>query len=291
MCSCIHPLQMAPLIEEHCQTLESILSENADTDKSTDVTLAFGNLSLETIIAAAFGRSIDIQRGESDELLTAAEGIMARVREGAELSLERIITLLSNFPWMASVLRLLASRSKSGAHYQTLARVSLALICARRQAPDAQQSYKDLLQLMLDATADGKEEHRKLTDEEVMAQCITFIVAGYETTSSLLSFTAYLLAKNPEVQDRLVGEIEAYLTEHPDSTPYEKALGIPYLDMVVQESMRVMPPVSSTNRYCVESTTVGDWKVPAGTVIIIPIWHLHHDPQYWPQPHKFDPDR
>ena len=282
---------MAPLIEEHCKTLESILSEYADTDKSVNFSLAFGNLALEVIIAAAFGRSIDIQQGEGDELLSAVKGIFTPAREGSELSQERVVTLLSNFPWMVSILRFMASRSKSGSHYQTLVKLSLALIRARRTTPNAQQNYKDLLQLMLDATTEDKEEDRKLTDEEVMAQCVIFIAAGYETTGSVLSFTSYLLAKNTDIQDRLVGEIQAYLTEHPDATPYEKALSVPYLDCVVQESMRVLPPVTVTSRYCVKSTTVGNYKVPAGAVVTIPMWHLHHDSTYWPQPDKFDPDR
>ena len=283
---------MAPLVEDHCKTLESIFSEYVDTDKSIDVALAFGNLSLETIIAAAFGRAINIQRGESDDLLTTAKGLLSPAREGSELSAERVNVVLSNFPWMVSVLRLLASRSKSGGHYQTLVRLSLALIRARRQSPpDQQRGYKDLLQLMLDATGDKNDERKKLTDEEVMAQCIIFIVAGYETSSSLLSFTAYLLSGHPTIQDRLVGEIKQYISEHPDATPYEKAQGMVYLDMVLQESMRVLPPVTFTARYCNKTTTVGDLTIPVGAQVAIPIWQIHHDPQYWPQPDKFDPDR
>ena len=282
---------MAPLIEGRCKTLESTLSEYADTDKSIDVALAFGNFSLETIIAAAFGRVIDIQREQRDELLTAVKGIFSSVREGSVLSVERLNVILSNFPWMVSVLRFLASRSKSGASYQTLAKLSLALIRARRESPYAQQSYKDLLQLMLDATAEDREEQRKLSDEEVMAQCVIFILAGYETTSSLLSFTAYLLALNPAIQDRLVEEIKQYVDNNPGATPYEKAQELVYLDMVIQESLRVFPPAYFTNRYCNKTTRVGGLTVPEGTLVSIPIWHIHHDPQYWPQPNQFDPNR
>ena len=282
---------MAPLIEAHCKTLESVLSEYADTGKSLDVARAFGNLSLEVILATAFGRTIDIQHGESDKLITAAKGILSPAREGSALSLDRMNMILSNFPWMVYVMRLFASRSKSGEHYQTLFKLSLALIRARRELPaEQQQGYKDLLQLMLDATTDSKEQ-KKLTDEEVVAQCVIFIVAGYETTSSLLSFTAYLLAMHPSIQDHLVDEIKQHLSENSEATPYEKAQELAYLDMVFQESMRVLPPVTATSRYSSDTTTVGGVTVPARAFVTIPIWHIHHDPQYWPQPDKFDPDR
>ena len=281
---------MAPLIQDRCNTLESIIAEHADTDKGVNVYGIFGRLSLETVIAAAFGRVVDIQRGESDGLVDAAKEIFAIAGEGTLLSAERLNVLLSNFPCAVHILRLIVSRSKSGDHYDTLKNMSLSLIKARRESPEA-QNYKDLLQLMLDATTDDTKEQKKLTDEEVMAQCIIFIAAGYETTGNLLTFTAYLLAMNPDIQDRLVDEIKQYLAEHPDASPYELSQDIAYLDMVVQESQRMYPPAFSITRYCNKTTTIGEVTVPKGAQVTIPIWSIHYDPQYWPQPDKFDPNR
>ena len=281
---------MAPLIRDRCHSLESVLAEHADTDQSVNVFDIFGKLSLETVIAAAFGRVVDIQRGESDELVNAVKEIFAVVNEGAQLSVERLSVLLSNFPCAVHILHVIISRSKSGDAYQTVENLALSLIKARRESPDA-QSNKDLLQLMLDATIEDKEEQRRLTDEEVMAQCVVFLAAGYETTGNLLTFTAYLLALNPDIQDHLVDEIKKYVTEHPDASPYDMAQDITYLDMVIQESLRLYPPAYRTTRYCNNTTTIGQVNVPKGARVIIPIWNIHHDPQYWPQPDKFDPNR
>ena len=132
--------------------------------------------------------------------------------------------LLSNFPCAIHILHYFASHSKIGAAYLKISKLALALIMACRESPDA-KSHKDILQLMLDATAEEKGEQRRLTDEEVMSQSLTFIAAGYETTANLLTYTAYLLALNPDIQDRLIDEIKKYLTEHPDATasPYDMA--------------------------------------------------------------------
>ena len=282
---------MTPLIEDRCKTLQSVLAEFADTDKSVEVTHIFGNLSMESVIAAAFGRVVEIQRGESDNLVDAARHIFAVVGEGSQFSSDRIYVLLSNFPCVLPILRLLASRSKSGDAYETMKELALGLIRARRESPDA-NNHRDLLGLMLDATSDERDPQSKLTDEEVMAQCIILIIAGYDTTGNMLAFTAYLLATHPHIQDKLIGEIKRYSSgEHSSVTGYDKVQEMTYLDMVIQESLRVYPPAFLPTRYCNKTTTLGNVTFPKGAHVAIPLWNILHDPQYWPQPEKFDPDR
>ena len=77
--------------------------------------------------------------------------------------------------------------------------------------------HKDLLQLMIDAAEGegGKEE--KLTDEEIVVHCITFLLAGYDTTANTLAYTSYLLALNPEVQEKLQADIDEYFESNPVS--------------------------------------------------------------------------
>ena len=85
---------------------------------------------------------------------------------------------------------------------------------------------KDFLQLMIDAGTEEEEEdveyrdqsttqRRPLTNGEIASYCTTFLLAGYETTANTLAFTAYLLATNPEVQDKLCDEIDLYHQQHP----------------------------------------------------------------------------
>ncbi len=75
--------------------------------------------------------------------------------------------------------------------------------------------YKDLLQLMIDGTIGSGHSNRKLTTAEVASHAIAFIMAGYETTSGTLSYVAYLLALNPDIQERLQEEIDQFYEEHP----------------------------------------------------------------------------
>lgn len=286
----VYCIQMATLMVDRCTTLQAILAEHADTNKSLNVLEVFGKLTMETVIAAAFGRIIDIQRGKSNELVEAANVIFSFASEGQQFSRERLALMLSNCPCVVHILRFIASRSKGGDAYKKLSKLVLELIKARRESTDT-ENYKDLLQLMLDATTEDKGEQRRLTNLEVLSQSFVFVAAGYETTANLLTYTAYLLAMNPDIQEKLIDEIKTSLSEHPDMSSYDIAHDIQYLDMVIQEALRIYPPAPFTLRYCSETTTIGEVKIPRGANVVVPIWHIHHDPQYWPEPDKFDPNR
>ena len=282
---------MAPLVVDRCKTLLDILDQSANSGESVDVYHLFGNLTMETIIAAAFGRIIDIQRGESDELVEAAKAVFSETSEGQQFDIEKIQLITSNFPFSEFLIGYVASRYSSvGIASQTLAKLGLNLIQKRRESQEG-HDYKDFLQLMIDATAEDRSEQMRLSDDEVVAQCFAFLIAGYDTTSNSLTYTAYLLALNPDIQEKLIDEIKAYTAENPNDSLFDASKNMAYLDMVVQESLRMYPAARRTIRHTNETVTIEGVLIPKGAQIDIPIWHIHHDPDYWPDPEKFDPER
>ena len=85
-------------------------------------------------------------------------------------------------------------------------------------------------------------ESKKLSDTEVLAQSIIFLAAGYETSSGTLSLTCYHIATNPDVQDKLQQEIDSMWTDEEQLPTYEIVNELPYLDMVISETLRLYPP-------------------------------------------------
>ncbi len=155
----------------------------------------------------------------------------------------------------------------------------------RRQDPG---DYADILSDLIQAK--DEETGATLTDLEINYELKTLFGAGHETTALMLMWTLYLLSLNPEVQDRLKAEIDTILG---DRVPVLEDLPkMPYTLQVLNESMRIYPPAWSLMvRKAMEDLTLGGTTIPAGSVMLIPMWVIHRDARFFAEPLRFDPER
>ncbi|XP_052891059.1 probable cytochrome P450 6a13 [Anopheles moucheti] len=161
----------------------------------------------------------------------------------------------------------------------------------------------DFLNLLLQIKNTGKlweqeEEHVGkgevgMTQNELAAQVFIFFLAGFETSSTTMNFCLYELAKNCELQERLRQEINRAIESNGGELTYDVVMGIEYLNMVVDETLRKYPPLETITRAPEQDYTMPGTKhiIPKGTMVQIPIYALHHDPDYYPDPERFDPER
>ncbi|CAK9832943.1 Cytochrome P450 6a2 [Anthophora retusa] len=138
-----------------------------------------------------------------------------------------------------------------------------------------------------------KVEHVELTDSLLTAQAFVFFVAGFETSSSTMSNALYELAKNQDVQNKLREEIRDCYAKHNGNLKYEDIKGMEYLDKVFKETLRMYPPGAILMRKAVSNYTFNDTKVtiPKDTMIWVPVYAIHRDPDIYPNPDSFDPER
>lgn len=144
----------------------------------------------------------------------------------------------------------------------------------------------------------GKEAAKmEWTDDDFVAQSLIFFLAGFETATTLFNYMAYELATNPDIQDKLLQEIDATI-EHLNgkAIDYETIQKMKYLDMVVQESLRKHPPSVGVDRVCNRPYVLQDKAgqkvtLQPGDAVLFPVTGFHRDPKYWPNPEKFDPER
>lgn len=137
---------------------------------------------------------------------------------------------------------------------------------------------------------------RKWTDDELNAQCFLFFFAGFETSSTILSFAAYELLINPDIQQRLYEEIADTEEElQGKGLAYDAIQKMKYMDQVVSEILRKWPPFVNIDRHCVKDYQLDHsgkrFKIEKKSVVWFPAYALHHDPQYYPAPERFDPER
>ncbi|XP_060867015.1 cytochrome P450 6j1-like isoform X2 [Metopolophium dirhodum] len=139
---------------------------------------------------------------------------------------------------------------------------------------------------------DGKEDF-KFTMDVLAAQCFVWFIGGYETSSVTLTFTFFELAQNLDVQMRAQDEIDSVLSKYDGKLTYEILQEMPYLDMIVSEALRKYPPVPNLTRKAVKPYKLpnSDFTLEKGLQVVIPVYGIHNDPEYWPEPEKFIPER
>lgn len=150
-----------------------------------------------------------------------------------------------------------------------------------------------LIELKQNANDQNTPENFKYDGDDLLAQAASFFSAGFETTATTISFALYELALNPEMQSRLRTEILEALNQSGGKISYDLVMSLPYLDMVVSEALRMYPPLGYLNRVTNEPYKLPhtDQVLEKGTPIYISMEGMHYDPEYFPNPEKFDPER
>jgi cytochrome P450 len=150
-----------------------------------------------------------------------------------------------------------------------------------------QNGRKDLLARLI--AARDEQTGAGMTAQEVRDQVITIFMAGHETTAMAMTWTWYLLSQHPAEEAKLHAELQAVLGARiPDSEDLSR---LTYTRMVVEESMRLYPPVHTIAREALEDDTLAGRHVPKGSTILIAPWVLHRHRQLWHNPGRFDPER
>jgi len=225
-------------------------------------------LTLDIVSKSLFGTNAAHLAHEVGEEIAA---VMERFQAQAALA----FLLPDNFP-IPKTLRLLRSKKK-------LDSVVLSIIRDRRKSRIATE---DLLQRLLDAQ---DEAGGRMSDEQLKDEVMTLFLAGHETTANALTWTWYLLAQNAQVEQRLGAEVDTVLAGRAPTLADLPRL--PYVEMVVKESMRLFPPAWGFGRLALEEFELGGYRIPTGTNIFITQWLTHRDARFFPEPERFDPER
>ena len=293
---------MSPLIQESCERLKRKIVVISNGNSSVNVSPLFGAFTLEVTLATAFGRDIGLEIDENNPLFKALDFIFDAVwRSGSNQRnsavSDKLHSLASHSSWVAPIIQFYARRTTKviQSNFDYIEKTALKFIEDRRNTMKSNEiTFKDLLQLLLEAYDENGEtkSSRYLSNDEVVAGITIIMLAGYETTSNTLSFTAYLLALNPTIQDNLIKKINDYYEANPDSSLYDAAENIEYVNMVFCEALRLFPPGPRTSRECKQTCAVtDDLIIEKGISVTLPIFLIHRNPKYWPNPEKFDPER
>jgi cytochrome P450 len=259
----------------HCAVLMTEQSarfcENWGDGQTLDIAAEMLRLTMLVIMKALVNQDVEDQAAKIGELLSAVLE-MTHKNHGPYLD-----ELFSKLP-LPRVKRYHRARAQLDA-------LMSGMIAERKEATHARSDFlTEMLQLR-----DPTTGHRLLTDDQVRDEAMTMFAAGHETIGTALAWTWHLLASHPEVEERMHNEIDSVLG---GKTPAAKDVcQLPYTGMVLSESMRIYPPVWLMARRPVHDFPLCGFVLPARCYIHFSQYLAHHDPRFFPNPEKFDPDR
>ncbi|XP_074866394.1 cytochrome P450 3A21-like [Carettochelys insculpta] len=282
--------EMFPIIHHYGEILVKNIQQKVADDESLEMKSIFGAYSLDVVASTSFSVNIDSMNNPNDPLVAYIKKYLTFT------FFSPLILSVVMFPFLSPVLE------KMNVTVFPSGFLDFFLNIIQRIKKERQKNNHsvrvDFMQLMVDSqiSEDSSEPNEKthsckaLSDKEIMAQALVFILAGYETTSFTLNFLSYNLAIHPDVQQRVQEEIDAALPNKAAPT-YDTILQLEYLDMVVNETLRLFPAGGRIERVCKKTTEINGVTIPKGTVAMIPAHVLHRDPEYWPEPDEFRPER
>ncbi len=237
--------------------------------ETRDLAQEMSRLTLAVVGRTLFDSDVEAEADEIGDALTIALGLFGRT-----FSLP-FFPVIDRLP-LPSNRRFAKARARIDA---TIGR----LIAERRRAPGGRT---DLLTLLVQAS-DTEGDGTGMNDVQVRDEAVTIFLAGHETTANALTWTWYLLSRNPEVEARLHAEVDA-LGAPPGFADLPK-LG--YTEMVLAESMRLFPPAWIIGRRAMTDYEVGGYRIRRGSIVVCSQWVTHRDPRFFPDPERFDPER
>jgi len=284
--------QMMSLIEQCVGNSKKILEEPSSARRPIDARDYFQLLTIDVIASVAFGVKI--------ESLDDPENEFRKYAKRAFTNSPYMGYIIVMWPLLFKLV-LFSQRNKMSPfrYFLDVANKTIDMRIAQKET-----AIRDFLQIMLDAqkdededstadSSDGKLQKKKtLTREVIVGQTVIFLLAGHETTATTLSFMAYSLAMHQDIQEKLIQEVDDVMSRKDGKIDYETIMGMEYLDMVISETLRMYPAATRLDRVCSQDNyKIKNLTLKKGMLVIPAIYALHHDPEFYPNPEVFDPNR
>ncbi|CAG9785905.1 unnamed protein product [Diatraea saccharalis] len=256
----------------------------------------------DVIASCAFGIKIDSMVDENNEFYQMG-------REASSFNFRQLVLffLSQNFPKIMQFLKIEIFKEVTKKFFKQI-------VMGTMNEREAKQIVRpDLIHLLMEAKKGsdagfatveesnvGKRNvDRVWADDDLAAQAFVFFIAGFEGISSLMCFTLYELALNPNIQKKLFAEIMENEIKNNGKFDYTSIQSMVYLDMVISEVLRLWSPGVALDRICNKDYNIGkanekcdkDYIIRKGEGVMIPVWGIHRNPEFHPDPLKFDPER
>ncbi|XP_066993577.2 cytochrome P450 4C1 isoform X1 [Anabrus simplex] len=245
---------------------------------------------LDIICETAMGTSINAQLGEEVEYVRSVQRI-SELFQLRQLTVRLYSDLLFKFSSMgreqAKVLGILHGFSNKIIKQRRAEYKAEVNDPTNTEGRVSKRKHLAFLDLLIEIS----EKEHTLTDRDIQEEVDTFMFEGHDTTTSAICWALYLLGKHPDIQERVVEELNGIFGDSDRSPTHDDLSSMKYLEQVIKETLRLYPSVPAFSRQLETDIELLGHTVPAGANISVLPLFLHRDPKLYPDPEKFDPDR
>jgi cytochrome P450 len=265
-------------IESYAQTMIDYTysyTQNWPQNQKRDVNDDMFRLTLYIVSKTLFNSDVDTMQAEADYIGKAMHSLQVIMNKGFQ-------SMFVLPKWMP-----MPGHKKLAEAKHKLRQAILKMIKARTNPDGSFNSAEDLLSMLIEARYD---DGSKMSEDQLLDELVTLLSAGHETTSNTLSWTLYLIAKNPSVQKRLQQEVNTVVGK--GKLCFEDLSDLSYTEQVIKEAMRLFPPAWTLNtRQANCDIHVGGYFFPKDKHVFISPYANHINPRYFTDPERFDPER
>ncbi|XP_023238533.1 cytochrome P450 3A29-like isoform X1 [Centruroides sculpturatus] len=308
-------IKMSPIINDAIELLLNNFEKFCESGEAFESYALYQRLTMDVIVRTAFGFQSDIQINPKSSLYKLSNILIHAPFKHLFILFTRSFEFLQPFFRLVRIIfGAIINRGRNP--LKELLDNCEAIINSRKKDPTKRRT--DFLQLMIDARIEdkanidyqslaasesvdkesnekelinGTSNSRSLTMDEMVGNAFVFLLAGFETTSTALSYCSLMLANFPEVQEKIRKEVNA-LMEEEEELDYGSVQKLQYLDQVLKETLRLYPPIYLfVNREASDNVQYENIFIPKGMSIQVPVYWLHRDPNNWENPEEFRPER
>lgn len=195
-----------------------------------------------------------------------------------------------NKPWLAWdwIFNMTGAAAHERKHKEAFHDLIKSNVTLRKAAMAKGDVERDCL---LDLLIKVSETNENFTLDDIVTEAFTLLITASDTTSASLVYAIYLLAKHPEALQRCFEEQERICRETSDEMTINELRQMKYLEQCISESLRLYPVLPLIVRSLKEDVEIGEYVVPSGSDILVPVYELHRHSDIYPDPEKFDPER
>ncbi|XP_061401510.1 probable cytochrome P450 6a21 [Musca vetustissima] len=273
--------QMFPLVVQVANDCREVLDDMLRVSKEVDVKELMARYTTDVIGTCAFGLQCNSLKDPEAEFRVMNREMFTKFRHP-----KIVHAFMHTFPALAKRLRMREMLNETDKFYFRIVRETVEY----REKNNVKRN--DFMNMMIEMK-NSKNESERLNMREITANAFLFFVAGFETSSTTLSFALYELAKNQRVQDKLRQEICDTLEKYQGEITYEATQEMKYLEQVIMETLRKYSVLPQLQRRAEVDypTDIPGYVIRKGTLVYIPVDAIQHDPEIYPEPEKFRPER